>query len=108
METRTGLQDTFLNEARRLRMPLTVFMTNGFQQRGTVVSYDGYTVLLVNENRQYLIYTRDFNHCADAPDRASEAVASVWARRPGGQNEKNHIGHGSRAPSGLHRLPDKP
>ena len=56
METRTGLQDTFLNEARRLRMPLTVFMTNGFQQRGTVMSYDGYTVLLVNENRQYLIY----------------------------------------------------
>ena len=56
MENRSTLQDTFLNEARRERMPLTVFLTNGFQQRGTVVSYDGYTVLLVNENRQYLIY----------------------------------------------------
>ena len=56
METRTSLQDTFLNEARRRRMPLTVFMTNGFQQKGAVVSYDGYTVLLLNEGRQYLIY----------------------------------------------------
>lgn len=56
METRTSLQDAFLNEARRMRMPLTVFMTNGFQQKGTVVSFDGYTVLLVHENRQYLIY----------------------------------------------------
>ena len=56
METRTSLQDAFLNEARRSRMPLTVFMTNGFQQKGSVISYDGYTVLLLNENRQYLIY----------------------------------------------------
>ncbi|MEA4921188.1 MAG: RNA chaperone Hfq [Clostridiaceae bacterium] len=56
METRTSLQDAFLNEARRMRMPLTVFMTNGFQQKGMVISYDGYTVLLINENRQYLIY----------------------------------------------------
>ena len=56
METRTSLQDTFLNEARRRRMPLTVFMTNGFQQKGTVISYDGYTVLLLNDGRQYIIY----------------------------------------------------
>ena len=56
METRTGLQDTFLNEARKVRMPLTVFLTNGFQQRGTIVSYDGYTLLLSFEGKQYLIY----------------------------------------------------
>ena len=56
METRTSMQDTFLNEARKSRVPVTIFMTNGFQQRGVVMSYDGYTVLVVNENRQYLIY----------------------------------------------------
>ncbi len=56
METRTSLQDTFLNEARKTRMPLTVFLTNGFQQKGVVQSYDGYTILLMNEGKQYLIY----------------------------------------------------
>ncbi len=56
MENKCSLQDVFLNEARRERMPLTLFLTNGFQQRGTVVSFDGYTVLLVFEGKQYLIY----------------------------------------------------
>ncbi len=53
---KSNLQDTFLNEARKERMPLTVFLTNGFQQRGTVTAFDGYTVLLVFEGKQYLIY----------------------------------------------------
>lgn len=56
MENRTSLQDTFLNRARRSRTPVTVFMTNGFQQRGTVAAFDGYTILLHNEGRQYLLY----------------------------------------------------
>ena len=56
MESRTGLQDAFLNEARRARVPLTVFLTTGFQQRGTIVAYDGYTLLLHFEGRQHLIY----------------------------------------------------
>ena len=56
METRTSMQDTFLNEARKSRVPVTIFMTNGFQQRGVVMSYDGYTVLVVNEGIQHLIY----------------------------------------------------
>ena len=56
MEHKCNLQDTFLNEARRERMPRTVFLTNGFQQRGTVAAFDGYTVLLMFEGKQYLIY----------------------------------------------------
>lgn len=56
MEHKCSLQDTFLNEARRERMPLTVFLTNGFQQRGTVLAFDGFTVLLLFEGRQHLIY----------------------------------------------------
>ena len=56
MENRTQLQDSFLNAARSERAPLTVFLTNGFQQRGTVTAFDGYTVLLWFEGRQHLIY----------------------------------------------------
>ena len=56
MEHKCNLQDTFLNEARKERMPLTVFLTNGFQQRGTVAAFDGYTVLLQFEGKQHLVY----------------------------------------------------
>ena len=56
MEKRTSLQDVFLNEVRREKIPLTVFLTNGFQQRGVVVSFDGYTIMLMFEGKQYLIY----------------------------------------------------
>lgn len=56
MEKRTSLQDVFLNELRREKVSVTVFLTNGFQQRGTVISFDGYTVMLMFEGKQYLIY----------------------------------------------------
>ena len=56
MENRSSLQDTFLNEARRERMPLTVFLTNGFQQRGSILAVDGFTVLLQFDGKQYLVY----------------------------------------------------
>ena len=55
-EKRSVLQDSFLNEARIRRTPVTVFMTNGFQPRGVISSFDGFTVLLTNEGKQYLVY----------------------------------------------------
>ncbi len=56
MESKLALQDTFLNEARKQKTPVTVFMTNGFQQRGTVAAFDGYTILMHNEGKQYFVY----------------------------------------------------
>ena len=56
MEIKHNLQDSFLNYVRKERVPLTVFLTNGFQQRGTVSAFDGYTILLWFEGRQHLIY----------------------------------------------------
>ncbi len=51
-----NLQDLFLNEARRKNVPLTVFLVNGFQMRGTVRSFDSFTVALLSEGKEQLIY----------------------------------------------------
>ena len=51
-----NLQDRFLNQARRDRTPVTVFLINGFQMRGTILSFDQFAVLILSENRQNLIY----------------------------------------------------
>ena len=55
--TRTaGLQDVFLNRARSEGISVTVFLTNGFQLKGTVGGFDCFTVVIVSEGRQQLIY----------------------------------------------------
>jgi host factor-I protein len=51
-----NLQDTFLNQARGARLPLTVFLVNGFQLRGIVTGFDNFTVVLDSEGKQQLIY----------------------------------------------------
>ena len=51
-----NLQDTFLNEARKENVPVSIFLMNGVQLKGKVKSFDSFTVLLVSENRSQLIY----------------------------------------------------
>ena len=51
-----NLQDRFLNQARKDRTTLTLFLMNGFQLRGTIVSFDQFAVLVMSEGRQNLIY----------------------------------------------------
>lgn len=61
-----NLQDLFLNEARRKNVPLTVFLVNGFQMRGTVAGFDSFTVALMSEGRQQLIYKHAISTIAPA------------------------------------------
>ncbi len=51
-----NLQDVFLNQARKERILLTVFLTNGFQFRGIVKGFDNFTVILESEGKQQLVY----------------------------------------------------
>lgn len=51
-----NLQDIFLNQARCAKLPMTVFLVNGFQLRGIVTGFDSFTVVLDSEGRQQLIY----------------------------------------------------
>ena len=56
MQKTMNLQDAFLAVARRERLPLTVFLMNGFQMRGIVTGYDSFTVVLDCEGKQELVY----------------------------------------------------
>ena len=56
MEGKMNLQDTFLNEARKENVPVSIFLLSGVQLKGKVKSFDSVTVLLVSENRSQLIY----------------------------------------------------
>ena len=56
MKTEISYQDTFLTRARQRRCPVTVFLVNGFQMRGTIEGFDVFTVLLQSDGKQNLIY----------------------------------------------------
>ena len=51
-----NLQDVFLNQARKERIPVTIYITNGFQFKGMVKGFDNYTVILDTDGKQNLIY----------------------------------------------------
>ena len=56
MQKTQNLQDAFLNQVRRDRTNLTVFLMNGFQMHGIIRGYDGFTVVLDSDGRQQLIH----------------------------------------------------
>lgn len=51
-----NLQDVFLNQVRKERIPVTIYLTNGFQLKGMVKGFDNFTVVLDTEGRQQLVY----------------------------------------------------
>ena len=56
MSKTPNLQDAFLASARRDETPVTVFLMNGFQMRGVITGFDAFTVVLMTDGRQNLIY----------------------------------------------------
>ena len=56
MAKTANLQDLFLSKARRSEVPVTVFLVNGFQIRGSVGGFDTFTVLVLSDGKQNLIY----------------------------------------------------
>lgn len=56
MQTKANLQDLFLLRAKRDRVPVTMFLMNGFQMRGTITGFDAFVVVLDSEGRQQVVY----------------------------------------------------
>ncbi len=56
MQKTQNLQDAFLNQVRKERAVVTMFLMNGFQLHGIVRGFDGFTVVLDSDGRQQLIY----------------------------------------------------
>lgn len=56
MAQSVNIQDHYLNQLRKERMTVTVFLTNGFQLRGVIKAFDNFTVLLETDGKQQLIY----------------------------------------------------
>lgn len=73
-----NLQDAFLAATRRSETPVTVFLMNGFQMRGTITGFDPFTVVLTADGKQNLIYKHAISTVS--PIRAVDLSAWEEAR----------------------------
>ncbi|MGI6307825.1 MAG: RNA chaperone Hfq [Dethiobacteria bacterium] len=51
-----NLQDNFLNQIRKENMLSTIFLVNGYQIKGSIRSFDNFTILLDVDGKQQLVY----------------------------------------------------
>jgi host factor-I protein len=51
-----NLQDVFLNNIRKNKTPVTVFLVNGVKLQGIVTWFDNFSVLLRRDNHSQLVY----------------------------------------------------
>lgn len=70
MQKVQNLQESFLNRIRTERVPVTLFLVNGFQMRGTLRGFDNFVVLLESEGRQQMIFKHAISTVA--PGRSLE------------------------------------
>lgn len=72
MYEQSTLQDAILTEVYRDKIPVTLFLMNGFQLRGTVAGFDSLTVVLVTDGKQQMIYKHAISTLA--PIRSLKAI----------------------------------
>ena len=68
-----NLQEAILGEVCREKIPVTLFLMNGFQLRGTITGYDSFVVVLVTDGKQQMIYKHAISTLA--PMKPIKAVA---------------------------------
>jgi host factor-I protein len=51
-----SLQDAFLNNVRKNKIPLTIFLINGVKLQGIVTWFDNFCVLLRRDGHSQLVY----------------------------------------------------
>jgi host factor-I protein len=83
-----NIQEAFLNNARKDKTFLTIYLMSGVKLSGRIKSFDKYSVVLETNNQEQLI----FKH----------AISTVVVSRP------FHTGPHSGAPAGAHAAPGAP
>lgn len=56
MKNFINLQDEFLNSVRKDKVPITIFLLNGFQLRCQVRGFDNYTIVIDCDGKQEVVY----------------------------------------------------
>lgn len=76
MTEQLNLQDAILKEVRREKVPVTLFLMNGFQLRGIITGFDSFVVVLVTDGKQQMIYKHAISTLAPIRPLKSASVTA--------------------------------
>lgn len=51
-----NLQETFLNQVRKTKIPVTIFLINGVKLQGVITWFDNFCVLLRRDGQSQLVF----------------------------------------------------
>ena len=76
MSENMNLQEAILNEVRHDRVPVTLFLMNGFQLRGVITGFDSFVVVLVSDGKQQMIYKHAISTLAPMKPLKAAAITA--------------------------------
>lgn len=88
-----NLQDTFLNQARMQKIPVNMYLMNGYQIKGTITGFDPFIILLDSGGKQNVIYKHAISTIMPLKPvqlfRGEETAAEsdMSGARPGGEEK---------------------
>ncbi len=77
-KSQVNLQDIFLNQMRKEKIPVTMYLVNGARISGTIKGFDNFVILMKQENQQ-LVYKHAIS--TKIPERPVELLESSDARK---------------------------
>ncbi|GMN13599.1 RNA chaperone Hfq [Altererythrobacter sp. MTPC7] len=84
-ETKSGnLQDAFLNQLRRTKTPVTVFLVKGVKLQGIVTWFDNFSMLLRRDGQSQLVY----KHAISTIMPGSPMDAGQFASQAGNRKQR--------------------
>ena len=77
-KSQVNLQDIFLNQMRKEKIPVTMYLVNGARISGTIKGFDNFVILMKQENQQ-LVYKHAISTII--PERPVELLEGADARK---------------------------
>jgi host factor-I protein len=90
-----NIQEAFLNNARKEKTFITIYLMSGVKLSGRIRSFDKYSVVLESNNQEQLIFKHAISTVVVAKPAHSFAAASH--AHAGGQSGVSHLNHGAGA-----------
>lgn len=77
-KSQVNLQDLFLNQMRKEKIPVTMYLVNGARLTGTIKGFDNFVILLKQESQQ-LVYKHAISTII--PDKPIELMENAENKR---------------------------
>ena len=77
-KSQVNLQDIFLNQMRKEKIPVTMYLVNGARLTGTIKGFDNFVILLKQDNQQ-LVYKHAISTII--PEKPLELLEAIESKK---------------------------